>query len=127
VSAKEFPGGRTQVLNVHGTKQIDPHAAESDQDGAPELISNNENWLNWNGDLDNPNESEEGCEADDESDMEPDIGINALESQEHWVVSAALNVAGLIRPTWRSMKNTEMGLTTVSAMETRRNKGNRKR
>jgi len=49
-----------------------------------------------------------------------------MESPEHWVVSAALNVPGLIRPTWQSMNQAQMGLMTVTAMETMRNKGNKK-
>ena len=57
----------------------------------------------------------------------PDNCIKASESPEHWVVSAAPNVPGLIRPTLRSTKMVEQGLMTVSAMETRRNIGNKKK
>jgi len=127
LSAKDLPGGRTQVLNICRIKRIDRHPAESDEGSAPETISNTENWLNWNGDLDNTNDSEENCEADDESNIEPDNDIKASESPEDWVVSGARNIPGLIWPTWRSMKKAENGLITVSAMETRRNKGNRKK
>ena len=74
----------------------------------------------------NPNESENDSEADVESDIEPSFGIKASESPEHCVVSAAPNVPGLIRPTLKLMKQAEKGLVTVSAMETRRNKGNKK-
>jgi len=66
LSAKVLPGGRTHVLNVHPIKGIDRHPAESDEVGAPESTSGTENCLNWNGDLDNPTNSEEDCEADDE-------------------------------------------------------------
>jgi len=76
--------------------------------------------------LDNPNNSEVDCETDDESYMVPYHGIKASESSEHWVVRAAPIVPGLIRPTQRSIKQAEKGLITVSAMETRRNKGNKK-
>jgi len=57
LSAKDLPGGRTQVLNVRQIKRINRHPAESDEDSSPESMSDTENWLNWNGDLDNPNDS----------------------------------------------------------------------
>jgi len=72
--AKDLPGGRTQVLNVRQIKQIDRHPAQSDEDSSAESISDTENWLNWNGDLDNPNNSEDNGEADNESDKELDNG-----------------------------------------------------
>ena len=43
-------------------------------------IADTENWLNWNGDLDNPNESEDDWEADAASDLEPYDGIEDPES-----------------------------------------------
>jgi hypothetical protein len=49
-SAKDLPGGRTQVLNVRRIKRIDRHPAESDEDSSPDSISDIKNWLNWNGD-----------------------------------------------------------------------------
>jgi len=90
-------------------RRIDRHPAESDEDSAPESTSDTGNWLNCNGDLDNPNESEDECEADDESDTESCSGIKVSESPEHRVVSAAPNVLVLIRPTWKSMKQGEKG------------------
>jgi len=127
LSAKDLPGGRTQVLYVRQISQIDCHPVESDEDSPPGSISDINNWLNWNGDLDNPNESEDNCEADNESGTELSNGIKASESPEHRVVSAAPIVPGLIRPTRRLMKQAEMRLINVSAMETRRNKGNKKK
>jgi hypothetical protein len=70
LSAKDLLGGRTQILNVRRNRKINHHPAESDEDSAPESISNTENCLDWNGDLDNPNVSEDNCEADNESDLE---------------------------------------------------------
>jgi len=49
--------------------------AESDEDSAPDSVSDPEKWLNWNHDLDNPNVSEDDWEADYESDLEQDNGI----------------------------------------------------
>jgi hypothetical protein len=64
LSAKDLPGGRTQILNVRLIWRINRHSVESDQDTAPESISDTENWLNWNGDLDNPEYSADDCTAD---------------------------------------------------------------
>ena len=75
LSAKDLPGGRTQILNVRRIRRINRHPVESDEDSAPESISDTEDWLNWNGDLDNPNDSEDDCTADVESDMEQDNTI----------------------------------------------------
>ena len=122
LSAKDLPGGRTRVLNVRRIKRIDRHPAESDEDSSPESISDTENWLNWNGDLDNPNDSEDDWEADNESDMELDNGSEESETPELRTVSAAPNVPGLIRPILRSEKKVEKAMLTVNIMETRRNK-----
>jgi len=59
LAAKDIPGGRTQVLNVCQIKRIDDHAYENDQDSAIASILDIENWLHWNGELDNPTRSEE--------------------------------------------------------------------
>jgi len=126
LSAKDLPGGHTQVLNVRRIKQIDCHPAKSDEDSAPESISDTRNWLHWNGDLHNPNDSEEDSEADDESDIEPANAIKARESPEHWVVSATPNVPALIQPTRRSRKQAEQGLMTIIVMAKKRNKGHNK-
>jgi len=127
LSTKNLPGGGTQVLHVRWIKSINRHPVEGDKDSTPDSISDTENWLNWNCHLDSPNDSEQDCKADYESHIEPDNCIKASESPAHWVVSAQPNVPGLIRPTWRSMKNAETGLTTISIMETRSNKGNKKK
>jgi len=64
LSAKDLPGGRTQILNVRRIWRINRHPVERDEDSASESISDTEDWLNWNGDLDNPNDSEDNCVAD---------------------------------------------------------------
>jgi len=46
LSAKDLPGGRTQVLNVRRIRRIHCHPAECDEDSSPESISDTENWLN---------------------------------------------------------------------------------
>jgi len=127
VSAKDLPGVQTQVLNVLQIKRIHCHQVESDEDSAPGRISDSQNLLNGNVDLDNPNDSEEDCKADNESDIEPGNGIKTSASPDNWVRSAAPSVPGFFRPTRRSMNKAEKGLMNVSAMETRRNKGNKKK
>jgi len=127
VSAKDLPGGRTQILNVRRIQRINRHPVESDEDSTPESISDIDDWLNWNGDLDNPIDSEEDCAADDESDIEQNNGIEDLECPEQQDVSAAPNVPGLVQPTRKSKRKAEKLLVTVNAAETRRNKGGKKK
>jgi len=127
LSAKELAGGPTQVLNVRQLRRIDRHPVESDDDSAPEPISDTENWLNRNCDLENPNESEDDREVDNESDVEQDNCFEDPECPEQWDVCGAPNVPGLIWPTGRSKKKIEKGLVTVNPTETRRIRGNRKK
>ena len=95
---------------------------ESAEDSFPACISDTENWVTWNGNLDNPNESKDDCEADDDWDIKLGRGIKPSESPVHRVVSAVQNLQGLISLARRTTMDAEKGLTTVSAMETRRNK-----
>jgi len=126
LSAKDLPGGRTQILNVRQIRRINRHPVKSDDDTAPESISDTDDWLNWNGDLDDPDESEDDCAADDESDIGPNNGIEDPECPEQQDVSAAPNVPGLVQPTRKSKGQAEMVLVTVNAVETQRNKGGKK-
>jgi len=127
LSAKDLPGGQTQILNVRRIRRINRHPVESDEDSAPESISDTEDWLNWNGDLDNPNDSEEDCAADDDSNLEHNNCIEDPECPEQQDVSAAPNVPGLVRPTRKSKRQAENVLMTVNAAETRRNTGGKKK
>jgi len=127
LSAKELAGSRTQVLNVCRIRRINHHPVKSDDNSAPESISDTDDCLNWHGDLDNPNGSEDNCEADNESDVEQDNCVEDPECPEQQDVCVAPNVPGLIRPTGRSKKKTDKGLVTVNATETRRIRGNRKK
>jgi len=122
-SAKDLPGGQTQMLNACQIRRINRHPVENDEDSAPETISGTEDWHNWNGDLDDPNDSEEDCAVDVESDMEQDSTNEDPECPEQWDVSAAPNVPGLIRLTLRSRRQVEKVLATINPIKTRRNKG----
>jgi len=127
LSAKDLPGERTQILNVCRIRRNHCHPVESDDDSGPESISDTNRWLNWNGDLDNPNDSEDDCAADDESDIGPNNGIEDPECPEGQDVSAGPNVPRLVRPTRKSKRQAEKVLVTVNAVETRRNKGGKKK
>jgi len=126
LSAKNLLARRTEVVNVLWINGIDHHPVESDQESAPDSISDSEHGLEWDGGLDYRNVGHDDWEAEDESNTELDNGIQAPTSLEHLDVIGAPNVPGLIRPTQRSMKQVQQGLMTVKAMETRRNKGNKK-
>jgi len=91
LSAKDIPGGRTQIITARQIQRISRHPVESNEDSLPKTILDIKNWLNWNGDLDNPNDSEDDCAADVESNMDQDTRIQHPESQKQQDVSAAPN------------------------------------
>ena len=126
VSANDICGGWTELVKVCRSKIIVHRPAESEEDSAPYSISDTENCHYYNGGFDDPNACEGDWEEDNESDIKQDNGIEAQETPEHWLVSAALNVSRLILLTWRSIKQAETGLLTVTAIETRTNTGNKK-
>jgi len=70
LSAKNLPGGRTQIFNVRHIRRIKLYPIGRDVDSSLESISHTEDWLNWNGDLHNPNFNEDDGMADIESDLE---------------------------------------------------------
>jgi hypothetical protein len=126
VSAKNLPGGQSQILNDRRIRRINHHPVESDKDRAPERISDTDDWLIWNDDLDDPNNSEEDCTADDDSNLEQNNFIEDPECPKQQELSAAPNVPGLVRPTWKSKSQSEKVLVSVNAVETQRNKGGKK-
>jgi len=126
-SAKELPEGLTQISHFRRIRRINRHPVESAMDSAPESISDTEDWLNSNGDLDNPNDREDYCVVDIESDIEQDNSIEDLECPEQRDVRAVPNVPGLIWPTQMSKRQAETVLMTVNAIETWRNKGVKKK
>jgi hypothetical protein len=126
LSAKDLPGGWPQILNVRWLQRINCLPVKSDEVSARASISDTEHWLNWNGDLDNPNDSEDDCTEDDDSGMDQGDSIEDSQSPEQWNVSATPNVLWLIRPIWKSKRHAENVLVKVNAIETRRNKGLKK-
>jgi len=103
LSAMDLTGGRTQVLNVCRIGRIDHYSAKCDDDSAAESISDTENWLDCNVDLDDPNASDDTWEKNNKSDIKLDNDIDGPDSLGHWDDSAAPNVHWLIRPTLRSL------------------------
>jgi hypothetical protein len=97
------------------------------EDRAPESIPDIEDWLNWNHDLDNPNDSEEDYASADESDIEYNNGIKHLECQEEHDVSITANVPGLGRPTRKSKRQAKKLFVTVNAVKMQRNKRGKKK
>jgi len=126
LSAKVLPGGWTQVLNIRQIKRIERQSAGTDDDSQPESILDTENELGWNGDLDNPTDTEDNWEADNESETELDNGVEHSKPPEQRNVSDVLNIPGLIQPTLRLKKNSEQVLMMVGTMEMWRNKGIKK-
>jgi hypothetical protein len=108
-------------------RRIDCYPAERFEDSAQETMSDTENWLNWNGQMVDSNKSKDYCDADNESDIELGVGIKPLESPEHRFETATANILRLNHPFQRSMNQAVHGLITVSAMETRWNKGNKRK
>ena len=70
--------------------------------------------------MDNPNDNEDDCKVEVESDIKPDNGIEDQESPEQQYVSATPNVPRLIQPTQRSRIPAAKVLVMVNAIETRR-------
>jgi len=126
LSAKNLSGGQTYILCVHPIWWFNCHRVNTDEDRAPESISDTENWLNWNRDLENPNDCEDDCAADNESNIEHNNGIDDPECPEQLHVSAAPNVPGLVWPTRKSKRQAPKVLVMVNAIEMRRNKGVKK-
>ena len=121
LSGRDLHGGRTLIFNVCQIERFNHHPVESDQDWAPERISDTEDWVNWNDDFENPNDSEEDCVANDESDPELNTSIEDPECPEQENVNAMRNVRGLVQPTCKSKRPAEMVLVKVNAIETRTN------
>jgi len=74
-STKDLPEAPTQILNVCWIRRIDLQPVLSDEDSIPESISDMDNGLVWNSNLDNPTDSEDDYKADIESHIEPENGI----------------------------------------------------
>jgi hypothetical protein len=126
MSAKNLRGGQAHVVNGRQIIWIDRHPTESDEDCAPERISDRENGLYRNRDLDIPIDNEEHWDAENESEIELDNTVEDTETPAQRHVRAALNVPELIRHTRRSKKKVEKVIMLVNTIETGRNNGIKK-
>jgi len=99
LTAKELPGGQTQILTVRQVRTICHHPVQCGMDSRPEILSDTENSLNWNRHLQNPNCSIGDCVADIESEIVQDNQRKHTKCAELQDVSATPNVAELTRPT----------------------------
>lgn len=122
LSAKNLPWRWTEIWNVNEIRKINRHPAGSGEDTSPERISDTEDWLNSNGDIDNPNVSEADYTAHIESDIEHNHGMKVPESLEQRDASAKPQVPWLIWPTLKSKRHAERVLVAVNTIEMRRNK-----
>jgi len=77
--------------------------------------------------LDNQNDSEDDEAGGNESDIELGYSVEDTKISKQWDVSVAPNVPRLIQPIPRSKMQGEQVLMTVHTMETRRNKGIKKK
>jgi hypothetical protein len=114
-------------LNLCHIRRINCDPVESDKESASESFSNSDDWLNYNGDLDNPYDSKEDGAADDDSDIEHNNCIKDQECPEQQDVSVTPNVPGLVWQTLKFKGQAEMVLQMVNAVETRRNKEGKKK
>jgi len=104
LSAKDLPGRETQILNVRWIRIINRHPVKSREVSAPQRVSTTDDWLNWNGNLDDPNDREDYWVVDVQYDSEQDTSIEDPQCSEQQNVSSAPHVHGFIPPTWRSKR-----------------------
>jgi len=122
MSAKDHPGGGTQILNVRQIQRIQCEPFKSDKDSTTESILETEDWVSCNGYLDNPNDSRDDCVADD---WPAAVEVTIIYDPEwlwQWDVSSMPNVPGLIWPTWNSQRQAEKVLLIINAIEMRRHR-----
>jgi len=70
ISAKDLPAGGTQIFNMYRNRSLNRHPVKIDEDSPPERILDTGDWLNSNGELGNPNDTDHDRVADVESDIE---------------------------------------------------------
>jgi hypothetical protein len=116
VPKRDVPGEPTQILKVRRRLRLNCHPIESDQDSVLESVLGTKNWLNWNGDLDNPNDSKDDCTDHDKSDIAQNNCIEALECPEQQDVPATANVSRLVRPIRKAQRYANHVLVIISKM-----------
>jgi len=122
LSEKNLPLGWTPILNVRQIRKTNCQAVKSNEDSAHQGISDTEDWLHWNWDLDDPIDCKDDCAAEHESDIEQENGNKDPECPKQRGVSDAPNDRGFIWPIRKSKRRPDNVSTTVAAIEMRRNK-----
>ena len=84
-------------------------------------------WLNWNCDLDNPNDTEDDCAADNNSNIVHNNFIEDPECPQQKDMSTVPNLPGLVRLIQKSKRQAENIVMTINVSETQRNKGRKKK
>jgi len=121
VSAKDLPGGETEMINVPRSGRINRHAVTIDKDCITESILDTEDWPGWYGDLENPTDSEDDWVPDIESKIQQSIAAriqNAQHSGMYTLCQMFPDWFGLHRSQrdrlrrylWRSMQSTSGGI-----------------
>jgi len=121
VSAKDLPGGQTQIMKDGWIQRINRNLVESDKNSGAASISNNDDQLTWGGDLDNPNVSKDDCAADGESDIEQTTASRIRNAQNirmwalrqmflEWFGLNRCQRDNLKRCWWRSMPSKRGGI-----------------
>jgi len=126
VSAKNLPGGGTEMVNVRQIRRINNHPVKSDENSMPETISDPQNWLNWNGNLNHTKDRKDDCAADGESYIAQHNGMEDAECPELRDVTAESNVPELIWAPWNSQRQAGKVLVTDNPIEMRWNQGVKK-
>jgi len=127
LSPEDLLGGQTQIFNARQIRRNVHHPVESDEDSAPESLSDTEIFLNYNRGVDDPNHCEDDRAVEVESDIVRGNGLVDPGCPEQSDVRATPIIPGLIRPTWMSKRHTHKVLVMLNAMETRWNKGIKKK
>jgi hypothetical protein len=111
----ELPDGRTQILNVRRIRRINRSALESDQESTSDMDTDSEDWLNWDGDVDDltNDESEHSAAETSENDsLEQcsDFGESLPDGTENIRRPPALFVPGLVHPVRKSQRIEELAI-----------------
>jgi hypothetical protein len=104
--------------------RIQYSVAERHEDSAPETISDTKNWLDWNWDLDNPNDGEDDWQADIQSNILLDNAVEDRKIPPQHNGNGIPNFPRLLQLTWSSKPTVERIFMTFNSINANRNMGN---
>ena len=119
--------GKTKVLKLHRIRRVDRLSTQTDDESAPEDATEAEEWLNWNGDVEEAVEDQTTNDlADEESEDDLIMCVRTKEPQVRSVIDAAPNVLGVVRPTRKSRRLAELAvLPSSTSNKTHSHRGKR--